>query len=633
MVRNVGHRTEGSVLNYAANTFNAIPDYMFLKGNQYDRILAGTGAVLVYRVASDGTISASTSYDFDADMEPVPGPGSGATPVEESPNAYNQTSGRDIAFLPESAGGTVGPTLFVQGGTTTDKVRLGVTAGAITFTTLGSREKADRGGSERFRVGYSVINPDVLVLGSNDGGFPSHGIHATCGSDLVNFYDPDADGIDGRFTTGIYFDQDGQWPVLTEGYEGMQFAIGTLDNKYRVHLLDPGDPCGVPQVEPNVVHTWRIKTPSDRFTKNQRWYIGGSVNDAYDADIGRDMLYMSGSNTPQGIVAIDRNELEEWLFDEMGQTGTGNPSSDLLDMNTAPTEVVVGRLNTDPELSNVPNILETERFLQTLYFDSNPSTTFNIAGRLLTFAPRMAIVPSVLDGPADTWVLAAPCGFLDNGQEELDAGGNQFADYEDNPGWTAEPAVSDMTRLFLQFWDVSDPDTFDGPVEWMDFGVPSNAALIGDFDFASAVSLKVETWGTRTYIFVADYGGRVLVYDMTDVLYDNTNPIKLIETWTPNQSLTDNLPNAVWDVVVDRAQWLSGTTSITQLYVYAAVERLGIEVLRFDPECPPGERLKKVELIQTPGNVRSMVIRGTGSNRSLILSDSEAGLRVLEYNF
>jgi len=641
MVRNVGHRTEGSVLNYAANSFNGIPDYFFLKGNRLDRILGGTGEVLIYRVDTTGTIGAFTGYEFDADLEPTPDPGN----VEEEalPTLFSQFGGRDISFHPASPGVPNRPLLFVQAGKVTDKVRVDLDPPLpedIMFERLGGRVKADRPGSERFRVGYCVVNPDVLLVGSNDGFFSAHGIHALCGSDLLNFYDPSPGGADGRFNAGIYFDHEGQWPVLDEGTSGeragMQISIGGLDgNRYRVHLLDPGDPCGVPQVEPDLIHTWRIGTPTDRFKKQKRWYIGGTVNEAYDAEIGQNMLYMAGSNTPQGIVAIDRDEFEEWLFDN---TGTG-ASSDL-HMDNAGPDVIVGTLNTDPELSKVPNTPATEEFLQTLYFDSDPSEKFNIAGGLLTFAPRIVKVPSTQGGTADTWVLAAQCGFLENGQEKRDVANKQFAAYEDNNGvpigeedWTADSEVGDMTRLVLQFWDISDPDTFDDTEEARDYGVPANVTLIGDLDFANALSLKVEEWGNRTYIFVADYGGCVLVYDMTDVLWNNQTPIELVETYTPAKSLTDSLPNAVWDVVVDRAQWISGLTPMNEIYVYAAVERLGVEVLRFDPSCPLGDRLKKVRLIQTPGNVRSMIIRGAGSDRSLILSDGEAGLRVLEYNF
>ena len=66
-------------------------------------------------------------------------------------------------------------------------------------------------------------------------------------------------------------------------------------------------------------------------------------------------------------------------------------------------------------------------------------------------------------------------------------------------------------------------------------------------------------------------------------------------------------------------------------YVYVGVGRVGIEVLRFDPNAQ--EILQSVELIQTSGEPRSLVIReDSQGERTLLVSDGEAGIRTYEYN-
>ena len=66
-------------------------------------------------------------------------------------------------------------------------------------------------------------------------------------------------------------------------------------------------------------------------------------------------------------------------------------------------------------------------------------------------------------------------------------------------------------------------------------------------------------------------------------------------------------------------------------YVYVGVGRVGIEVLRFDPDAQ--DILESVQLIQTSGEPRSLVIREDAQGeRTLLVSDGEGGIRTYEYN-
>ena len=626
MVQPVGYRTEGSVFDHGAATFNGIPARYFLE----EAILRGENGIYLYEIACDGTVGDPTVVSTDGGAEAIPA--ADLDPL--SPIRKDPFGAKDMALL--AGPGADEATLFLHSKQRTAKFL--VTVGPpISYQEEGARVLVNRAGYESLVIGHSIVNPDVLMLGTNDGGFPAPGILATCGSDLVRFYDPDENGSDGRYAMGNFFDQEGQWEVLSDNqFAGMQFSIGTNDFKYRLRLYDPGDPCADPQVEPKLEHTWLIKTRTHRLGARDRWYFQGTVNDAYDADTGREMLFVSATQTPEGIVAFDRQQLEDWVFANM--TGTPeNPDKTILDIVQVPQGVVVAKLNTDPEFRNVPNGRDpgdpTHRFLQTQTFPGDPEQ-FNISGRLQTFTPRTMKLPSAQGGGADTWVLAAPCGFLENGEQDVDSMGQNFESYTQHPEWRTDPAYEDFTRLLVQFWDVDDPDvlalTSSDPD---DKGIPAHAAFVGGFDSANALHVNLVEQDGRTFLFVGDFGGRVEVLDVTDVLWDSTEPVKSVETWTPTTSLTDNLANNVWEVAVDRAQWSSGGVDYDEIYAYVAVERVGIEVLHFDPACAPGERLKKVGLIQTPGNVRSMVIREDGPDKTLILTDGEAGLRVLEYTF
>jgi len=99
--------------------------------------------------------------------------------------------------------------------------------------------------------------------------------------------------------------------------------------------------------------------------------------------------------------------------------------------------------------------------------------------------------------------------------------------------------------------------------------------------------------------------------------------------------MTDTFPNAVWEVAVDTPSWISPTDDeeYSAVYVYVAVERVGVHVLRFDPTLSAGSRLAEVTIVQTPGSPNGILIRDKGSERTLIVEDHTAGIRIYEYGF
>ena len=98
-----------------------------------------------------------------------------------------------------------------------------------------------------------------------------------------------------------------------------------------------------------------------------------------------------------------------------------------------------------------------------------------------------------------------------------------------------------------------------------------------------------------------------------------------IATWESPEAFFDDLPSAVFDIAID---YRGGETAL----VYVAVRRVGVMVLRFDPDAPnPLDVLTEVERIQTAEYTSSVHVREYPTGvRHLIVSDYGGGIRVYE---
>ena len=590
ILSNLGYRTEGTTFNHDASTINAVPVGLFggFEGNAI-RLLRGGTDTYIYDIDAGGVPTA----------DPILVPGGGG----------------EIELLP---GATLDEAeLFVQSRRDTLHHSVDLVTGASTL--LGDRLAMDRPGFECLGIGYSIVNPNVILTASNDGGFPTYGSVSTCGSILVHHFEPHpTQGGDNRVANGLFFDQEGQWATTDAGYAGTQIMIGDMGNeRFAMRMLDPGFPCAFPSVGPMDVHAWRVTQPFNRFGNQLRQYVQACINDEYDADTGMNMVFVSGGGSTEGILALDRAELEAWAFANMSASNGTD-----LDLNDTGTfDVLLGTFNTDPEFNNVPDI---PGFLQCQEYPDDPTSKRHITGKLFVGTPRLFKVPSAPGMPADRWFLIGPCGWLDNGEEDLNEDGEQYVSYTDNPDWAADAPWNTFEHSLVQFWDVTDPNSFpaDEPIDAV-------AAIVGPDENASALHVKVTEYLGSTYAFVVDFAGRVFVYDVTGVAW---GAIDLIATFEAPLCLTDDLPNNIYEIALDHAEWSSGGEDLEALYVYVGVERVGIEVLRFDPTCPNGDRLEKVRLVQTPGNVRAMVLRDQGGDKTLVVNDGDGGLRILEYD-
>jgi len=131
----------------------------------------------------------------------------------------------------------------------------------------------------------------------------------------------------------------------------------------------------------------------------------------------------------------------------------------------------------------------------------------------------------------------------------------------------------------------------------------------------------------RRYLFVADFGGGLWVWDLTDLAHGvpGEQVGGAFAEWSAPSCLSDDQPNDVYGLALDPV-----APGASSLHVYVGVARVGVCLLRFQPFAPPGARLELVELIQTPGGATGveLVPDHQGDRNRLIVSDDIAGLRV-----
>ena len=135
---------------------------------------------------------------------------------------------------------------------------------------------------------------------------------------------------------------------------------------------------------------------------------------------------------------------------------------------------------------------------------------------------------------------------------------------------------------------------------------------------------------TKVYLFSVDFGGRVYVHEIQDILsmrdpdaqIDNS---LMVADWRPSALLSsyfDDLPETVWDIVID------DPGSGTKANVYVSVRRVGVQILEFDPTLPAGQRFTELDLIQTAEYAMGLVLRTVEGERQLVVSDHGGGIRV-----
>jgi hypothetical protein len=265
-------------------------------------------------------------------------------------------------------------------------------------------------------------------------------------------------------------------------------------------------------------------------------------------------------------------------------------------------------------------------------------TVTNLVGRVNTYFPRLITIPAPSASPDERhWVLATPCAAVQLPPDLPTLTDSNHTQY--NPTW-APPAVfvTHYEHSMVLVFDVQDHDSITDPTA----AIPTYT-LVGPRPLGAAFNLDAHDWEGRSYLFTADYGGSVQVWDVTELLEEPQGRVVapsdgdyydfLHEDWLAPLSVSDDIENNVWSIAVDPVAFSDALGERNELYVYVLVGRYGIEVLRWLPSEPAGQRLVPVRRIEVPNGQGGMVIRRTSNPlvRTLLVSEGLIGLRSFEY--
>ena len=515
-------------------------------------------------------------------------------------------------------------------------------------------------GAYAFQAAFDRARPDLVVLGKNDGSLPGPGLLQVVSgkggaAELVPRHRPTGGRRDERLPLGLLFDPDSQ---LVEGHaphERTYLSAGDSplrgDPRSRwqvVRLRVPPGPAGVRRATRQAL--WTLQPPPDSFGSPGRWYyMGLSAEPALDQAMGESgsaqrLMFGTRQRSPEGLVVIDRDAAFAWAAanGEQGQDydlealAAGGVWSEALvthpEFCWMPRSDPLLRAYWGQDLANLPGSYRSDTINQVLSWMPE------------AFQAEDPDVPGAL-----RWVLAAPCGAIQ--------GDPEWNVFDADPGYRPQGLYQDWYgHGLVQFWELWDdpadvpdrglvPRTFDHPGHDLVPGTVDDVA--GCSPLARLVApggpragepkgniyrlrtLEVESGAQRrVYLFCVDFAGRLFVYSVEGVLGQGDPTTRLddstflVETWLTPQALSDGLPSALHDVVVDPAG--DGTA-----LVLAAVRRVGVVVLRFDPAQPQGSRLVELSRIQTPGTAVSLDLsRSETGERQLLVSDLDGGVRL-----
>jgi hypothetical protein len=318
------------------------------------------------------------------------------------------------------------------------------------------------------------------------------------------------------------------------------------------------------------------------------------------------LLFATCGGNPHALHVFDRGYLEAFM--------EARPSV-LLDLESpAVAPALLAQLVTDPEYANVPDSAGP----------GSPGHRFLLRqgwlGKTESFAPHLFRLPSAPGGEPDTWVLGVPCGPV-------------FFPREANVDPSVRPPrryLEASGHLLVRFWNVQDPLRLAaGAARHQPF-----AELLGPHREAAAIDVETAEREGRVFAFVADHGGRVLAYELTDLLHDPTRDLAPLDVWEAPKSLWDDHPNTIRTIAMDHAVWSDAEGDHDEIYVYAGVHRTGVQVLRW---CATDGHFQEVTLVQTPDQSNFVELRTDRRNpdqvlKTLLVTDG-IGVRILGFGF
>jgi hypothetical protein len=140
---------------------------------------------------------------------------------------------------------------------------------------------------------------------------------------------------------------------------------------------------------------------------------------------------------------------------------------------------------------------------------------------------------------------------------------------------------------------------------------------------AESTAAAVETFKARgrTWAAMADIGGAVHIYDITDILKSG-HPAPLVASWYTPVSPLDGTHEIAVDIEIQREQFSTGPAQIT---AYVSMFRGGIAVLDLSSPANP----VSIEIMDTPGLAEGLSFDRADGRPRLLVGDREGGVRVL----
>ena len=475
-------------------------------------------------------------------------------------------------------------------------------------------------GACAFQAAFDRARPDLVALGKNDGSLPGPGLlQVVAGQDGAVELVPRHRATDGtrdkRLPLGLLFDPDSQ---LVEGhapFERTYLSAGDSpqrgDERSRwqvVRLRVPPGPAGVRRATRQA--RWTLQPPPDSFGSPGRWYyMGLSAEPALDQALAgtgsaERLMFGTRQRSPEGLVVIDRDGAFAWA------AANGEQGQDYELSALAGAGVWSEGLVTHPEFCWMPRSDPLLRAYWSRDLANLPASyRSDPTSQVLSWMPEVFQVEDPDVPGALRWVLAAPCGAIQ--------GDSEWNVFDIDPGYLPQGLYRDWHgHGLVQFWELWDdpgdvPDRGLVPRTWEHPGHDLVAGTADDVPGCSPLSplvvpdgprfgdpkgnvyrlrtLVVESGGQRqVHLFCVDFAGRLFVYSVGDVLaqQDPTNRLDdgafLVETWRTPLALSDDLPSALHDVVLDPVG--DGTA-----LVFAAVRRVGVVVLRVETPCSQDE--------------------------------------------
>lgn len=457
----------------------------------------------------------------------------------------------------------------------------------------------------------SLGDHNVLLLGGNDSGLIGMGLVAACNAIVRTFPFNQVGGAH-----GIIFDHGSQWvPDPQSGLDG-NVVIGqgskpAYRDIYQAVVMKNGDPCADPPDAPSVSKVVFFQPILDRYIGTLRIFLAGAgrINLDYENDIGKQVLFLTVHKTPEGVVAFPRDVIEARI-DSFGHEA-------VVELPEENPPIEYGKLDTHPEYQNIPTYPAPGIPLD---FLGNGNNKLNVSALLQTYFPQLVKLRGPESMVRDRWVLVVPSGSVQFPWDHPFQDDHELI-AQNWPDWLPPSEfLAHNDRLMVRLFDVTNPEHIAGPgASFKEY------TLLGPNQRSHAARVEVVDFEDRTWCFVADFGGSVVVYDLTDILQSPSGAIFQAGSehaiWHSPEGISDNLPRNIPTVLPEIVDG--------RLIVYASVWRHGLAVLEFHPdEIDPADRLQHLKTIQTPGTASGLAFREVGSEKQLIVTDEAAGFRI-----